>query len=255
MEIDFTRPHSGRMLDYWLGGHHHFEIDRIMCQKIEESWPDIGQSAKQVRQLLGCVVKHMVADMGLDIFLDFGAGLPTCENTHMVAQRINPAVRVVYSDIDPIVVSYAQEILHDVPGVVYLEADATYPEIVLNSTETLQLIGDHRRVAIMYMNLSHVMTETAFKRSMQTLWDWCAPGSHLFMFAMSEKWLNDQVRKRAAAIGGKSGLTTYPRSLPELLALVKPWQVTEEGVFPQVKWPWYEHNVTLEGCYAMFLRK
>ena len=28
MKIDLSKPDGGRMVDYWLGGHHNFLIDR-----------------------------------------------------------------------------------------------------------------------------------------------------------------------------------------------------------------------------------
>jgi hypothetical protein len=41
-------------------------------------------------------------------FLDIGSGLPTADNVHQIAQRIDPAARVVYVDNDPGVVAQAQ---------------------------------------------------------------------------------------------------------------------------------------------------
>ena len=40
------------------------------------------------RQFLIRVVSYLAGDTGIRQFLDVGAGLPTMENTHEVAQRI-----------------------------------------------------------------------------------------------------------------------------------------------------------------------
>ncbi len=215
MEIDLTKPHSGRMLDYWLGGHHHFEVDRQMCLKVAEGMPGVAERARRVRRFLSRVVTYMIVNLGLDTFLDFGAGLPTCENTHIVAQRINPNVRVVYSDIDPLVVSYAQDILRNVSGVCYLQCDATYPDGVLQSPVTLGLIDDQRRVGIIYMNLAHFIKDGDLNRSMCTLWEWCAPGSYLFLSTITgEVWQHDEQRKKVMSLGESRGLITYRLTLP-----------------------------------------
>lgn len=44
-------------------------------------------------------------------FLDIGSGLPTVQNTHEVAQAVDPACRVVYADNDPVVLSHARALL------------------------------------------------------------------------------------------------------------------------------------------------
>ena len=51
------------------------------------------------------------AGAGITQFLDIGSGLPTNQNVHQVAQAVNPDARVVYADIDPVVVNHAQALL------------------------------------------------------------------------------------------------------------------------------------------------
>jgi hypothetical protein len=46
---------------------------------------------------------RFLAGEGITQFLDIGSGLPTNRNVHEVAQQVNPAARVVYADIDPVV--------------------------------------------------------------------------------------------------------------------------------------------------------
>ena len=54
------------------------------------------------RDLLGRVVRYLVGQAGLRQLLDIGSGLPTAENVHEIAHRIDPATRVVYLDNDPV---------------------------------------------------------------------------------------------------------------------------------------------------------
>jgi hypothetical protein len=39
MEYDLSLPCSGRMIDYWLGGTHNFEIDRRLADQLERPFP------------------------------------------------------------------------------------------------------------------------------------------------------------------------------------------------------------------------
>jgi S-adenosyl methyltransferase len=41
-----------------------------------------------------------MADRGVSQFLDLGSGLPAAQNTHQIAQAVNPEARVVYVDND-----------------------------------------------------------------------------------------------------------------------------------------------------------
>lgn len=256
MEIDLTKPHPGRMLDYWLGGHHYFEVDRQMCFQVEKAMPDLQENARRVRRFLGRMVNRMVVDFGHNILLDFGAGLPTCGNTHQVAQSLNPNIRVVYSDIDPLVVNYAHEILRDTPNVIYLCADATYPEQVLLSPEVQNLIGDERQVGIIYMNLAHFIPDGDLNRSMRVLWEWCSPGSHLFLSTMSSAvWRDESHLKNLKSTLESSGVTAYYRDLEALLAQVEPWQVAEDGIWPSVKWTWCGEDTPTLNSFYMFLKK
>jgi hypothetical protein len=47
------------------------------------------------------VVRYLVEDAGIGQLIDIGSGLPTADNVHEIAQRINPVTRVVYVDNDP----------------------------------------------------------------------------------------------------------------------------------------------------------
>lgn len=100
MEIDLTKPNSARIVDYYLGGHHNFEIDRILGDRVAAIYPaDIIDETRRLRRCLQRAVGYMAKEKGVTHFLDFGSGLPTCGNTHEVALAINPQATVIYSDL------------------------------------------------------------------------------------------------------------------------------------------------------------
>jgi hypothetical protein len=46
------------------------------------------------------VVRFLVGEAGIRQLLDIGSGLPTADNVHQIAHRIEPATKVVYVDND-----------------------------------------------------------------------------------------------------------------------------------------------------------
>lgn len=235
MAYDLTRHNSGRMIDYWLGGEHNFEIDRQVADHIASQYPIIPESARDTRQMLKRAVTWWY-ERGICAFLDFGSALPTIGNTHLVAQSLDPNCKVVYSDIDPLTVAYAQEILRDTPNVIYLQCDAANPRPALDSPRTQQLLGNERRVGIVFQGLAHFISDEQIRSSWQTLYDWAAPDSYMIVSVTSPEWDTDPILVATTKMFIQSNVMIYNRSLEQLLDLLAPWQMTEEGVALNGTW-------------------
>ena len=106
--FDASRPHVARVYDYLLGGKDNFVADRTVGDRMLASIPAVQLGVRAQRDVLGRVVRYLVREVGLRQLLDIGSGLPTADNVHEIAQRIDPATRVVYLDNDPIVLSHAE---------------------------------------------------------------------------------------------------------------------------------------------------
>ena len=100
-EVLLDRPNVARMWDYFLGGGHNFAIDRQAAEQAIRLYPDLPLVAQVTRGFLGRVVRFLL-EQGVDQFLDIGAGIPTANSVHEIAQRITPGARVAYVDIDPV---------------------------------------------------------------------------------------------------------------------------------------------------------
>ena len=131
-KLDTSVPHSARVWNYWLGGKDNFAADRALGDQIKEFFPDIIDIARESRLFLTRAVRYLTGQ-GIQQFLDIGTGLPTADNTHEVAQRINPYARVAYVDNDPLVLVHARALLNGSPeGVTdYLDADVRDPDAIL----------------------------------------------------------------------------------------------------------------------------
>lgn len=111
--IDVQRPSVARVYDYYLGGDASWAVDRTFGDAVLAEFPMLGKIAKANRVFLHRVVRHLIR-LGVTQFVDIGAGLPTMQHAHQVADDLAPGrTRVVYADHDPIAVSHSQGLLEE----------------------------------------------------------------------------------------------------------------------------------------------
>jgi hypothetical protein len=117
--------HSSRVYDYWLGGKENYAADREAGEAVKAFYPGIVVAVRAQRAFLGRAVRFLTSDAGISQFLDIGTGIPTSDNTHEVAQAVNPEARVAYVDKDPVVLAHAQALLNSGPAGAtdYIDAD------------------------------------------------------------------------------------------------------------------------------------
>ncbi|MGH3167826.1 MAG: SAM-dependent methyltransferase, partial [Trebonia sp.] len=99
-EFDTSVAHSARVHDYWLGGTNNFAADRAAGDAVMATYPGIVQSVRANRAFLTRAVRYLAAEAAITQFLDIGTGIPAANNTHEVAQGIQPKARIVYVDHD-----------------------------------------------------------------------------------------------------------------------------------------------------------
>jgi hypothetical protein len=158
-EVDISKPSIARVYDAVLGGKDNFQVDRAVVEEVQKTFPDGGGAARVNRALLGRAVRYM-ADAGIDQFLDLGSGLPTVQNTHQIAQAVNPAARVVYVDNDPMVLAHGHALLAENKSTVVVTADLMEPEQVLGSAEVAGFIDLSRPLGlIMNAIVHHILDE------------------------------------------------------------------------------------------------
>src|ERR1700726_4389435 len=163
-DFDPTVAHPARVYDYWLGGKDNFAADRVAGEATIAAYPAIRASARANRAFLARSVRYLAAEEGIRQFLDIGTGLPTANNTHEVAQFVEPASRIVYVDNDPLVPSHARALLTSSPeGVTaYLDADLRDTDQILEqAAETLDFT---KPVGIMLLAVLHYIPDLADAR-------------------------------------------------------------------------------------------
>lgn len=152
--IDVSKPSIARVYDAVLGGKDNFAVDRAIAQQSQDIVPEIGDVARFNRDLLGRAVRFM-AQSGIRQFLDLGSGLPTVQNTHQVAQSVAPDARVVYVDIDPIVLAHGRALLAENHNTTVVTADLRDPKAVLNLPQVREFIDFDQPVGLMLVGVIH----------------------------------------------------------------------------------------------------
>jgi hypothetical protein len=94
-KINMAVPHSARIWNYWLGGKDNFAVDREAGDQYRQLFPGVTAMARASRDFLGRSIRFLAGEAGIRQFLDVGTGLPTEDNTHEIAQRVDPTTRIV----------------------------------------------------------------------------------------------------------------------------------------------------------------
>lgn len=180
-EIDTSVPSIARVYDAVLGGKDNYPVDQAVAERANAAFPDGGKGARINRELLGRAVRHM-ARAGVEQFLDLGSGLPTVQNTHQIAQEVNPAARVVYIDNDPIVLAHGRALLADNERTVVVTADLRDPASVLEHPEVCAFLDPSRPVGlVLNAVVQHVLDEEDPHGIIDDYKAQLSPGSYLLM--------------------------------------------------------------------------
>ncbi|SDD93738.1 SAM-dependent methyltransferase [Glycomyces harbinensis] len=180
-DFDISKPSIARIYDATLGGKDNFAVDREGAAMIAKYVPKIREASQDNRLGLRKGVEY-VARQGIDQFLDIGAGLPTQENTHQVAQAINPNAKVMYVDNDPIVLAHGRALLATNESTAIATADLRDPPSILNHPDVNKMIDFDRPVGLMIVGLMmHFHREEDPGTWIRALLDACPSGSYLHM--------------------------------------------------------------------------
>jgi hypothetical protein len=234
-ELNLEQPNLARIWNYWLGGKDNYAADRKVGDAVHEVFPAIVDEARKSRQFLVRVVRYLAGEAGIDQFLDLGTGLPTMQNTHEVAQQVNPAARVVYVDNDPLVLAHARALLTNVTAegsTAYLDADYRDPSDVLDRAGATLDLG--RPVAVLCMGVfGYLDTAREAREIVQALLERLRSGSYLGLWDATDT--SDTIRA-GVATQTALGSPYHLRTVAEITAWFDGLQLVEPGVVPITMW-------------------
>ncbi len=126
------------------------------------------------------MTRFLAGEVGITQFLDCGSGLPTAENTHQVAQRIQPEARVVYIDNDPVVISHGRALLMENDQTYFSAADLLEPHQVINNAIVRKHLGFSEPIALYQLRtLCHYDGERSPQNIMAEYIDALPSGSYV----------------------------------------------------------------------------
>ncbi|WP_439681648.1 SAM-dependent methyltransferase [Embleya sp. MST-111070] len=229
--VDTTRPSPARMYDYYLDGKNHYSVDREAAERILGETPNVREAARENRAFLQRAVRAL-ANLGIDQFVDLGAGLPTEGNVHDVAQAVNPGARVVYVDNDPVVLAHGRALLAGRGNTTtVIMGDMRQPKLILEHPDTRALIDFGRPVAVLFVATLHFVPDDEEPHDMVRAYrEALAPGSHLVIsHATTQGPSADHVDTVVGAYEKATAQVTV-RSKDEIAAFFDGFELVDPGL-------------------------
>ncbi|MGW4482340.1 SAM-dependent methyltransferase [Amycolatopsis sp. NPDC004368] len=240
--VDFDRPSNARVYDALMGGRDHYAADRAVLDQILELAPAAQTMTREVRAWLVRAVRLLAGRLGVDQFLDLGSGFPTVENTHQVAQHVNPAAHVVYVDHDPVVQAHGRALLAENDRTHMAGADLLDHERTLAHPEVTAHLDFTRPVGLILCAVVHHIPDFAVAQAVVKAYvDALAPGSYLVLLHQYNPADGSEAAEVATALEARFkgvGLDTLYRSRDEIASLFDGLEVLPPGLtHPHLWWP------------------
>ncbi|NEA27215.1 hypothetical protein G3I70_32670 [Actinomadura bangladeshensis] len=234
-DIPHDVPTSARAYGWLLGGKENYEVDRQFIRAQLEHHPAGLDITRQNRLFLYRAVRYLAVEAGIRQFIDMGCGLPTDANVHQVAQQFVPDARVVYVDIDPIVLAHGRALLAGDASTTVIQGDMRDQEAILADADLRRLIDFSEPVATLFLSVGHHLPDADDPhRVLHTIMDRAAPGSHL---TFSQVACDDPVRSAEMTEQVTSaGIPWQTRTPAQIDALLSGFDPVEPGLCNLVDW-------------------
>ncbi|HZG05533.1 MAG TPA: SAM-dependent methyltransferase [Streptomyces sp.] len=254
--IDVNVPTAARMYDYYLGGKNNYAVDREAADKLLEVVPSTQALAINNRRFLRRVVRVLAQEYGIRQFIDHGSGLPTQDNVHQVAQRVDEGCRVVYVDNDPIVLAHGRALLEENENTTVIQADMRDTQGIFDHPDTVRLIDFDQPVAALFVSVLHCIPDSGDPAGLiRRVADRLVPGSFLVVCQLVS---DDPETRRAVTefmdvqTHGNWGRVREPQDVHryfEGLEIIEPglvevstWRPDSDLGPKQATWEWQEYG-------------
>ncbi|MEU1605994.1 SAM-dependent methyltransferase [Micromonospora matsumotoense] len=230
------------MYDYLLGGKQNFEADRRAARDVLSKVPDAANIALSNRLFLRRAV-HTLAEAGMRQFLDLGSGIPTQGNVHEIAQAVNPEIRVLYVDIDPVAVVASHQILHGNLHCRAIEGDFTRPDLILNAladSELASIIDLDEPVVVLYCSVLQLIPDDQIDGVIAPIRDLLVPGSAMVISHVGvdvpDRWGESTVQQATDVYRTQAATDIRFRTDEQITAMFSDFEMIEPGLVPLDRW-------------------
>jgi hypothetical protein len=230
--LDTSVLNMARIYNYWLGGKDHFAADRAEAERLMALYPPLPALARENRAFLINAVSW-AARQGIGQFIDLGAGLPASPSVHRAARAVLPAARVVYVDIDPVVLCHARALLATGDGVAAVDADLRDPGAVLGHQDLRAVITPARPACVILGAVLHFLAPDAARAVTAGYASLLAPGSCLVISCA--RFEDEQLAKQLAE--EYTPATWYNHSPADIAEFFDGLELAGPGVTEARAWP------------------
>lgn len=232
-----SEPKAVRIYDFLLGGKDNLQVDRDAAFKLTEIIPEIARTARANRFFMERVIHHVVGQAGIRQIIDIGMGLPTWDNVHDIAQRIDPETRVVYVDNDPTIVLHGVALANN-DNVAAVESDLRIPRNMIVHPNLLRLIDFDKPVAVLMLASLHYVSDAEYPQAMLELWrETMQPGSYLAISHGTADGLQPDTASAVQDVYKAASAPLVPRTHAQVESFFKGFELVEPGVVDINLWP------------------
>ncbi|MFI0412382.1 SAM-dependent methyltransferase [Actinomadura sp. 3N508] len=223
--------------NYWAGFKDHYTADRQLGDLVAKQNPEIKRVAALRIAARTRLVRYMVAAASVRQIIFVDCDMPTHDEGHEVAHRIDPDVRVLYSSGHPVVMLNACVLM---PDCEYVEVPATDPTALLaGAAEVLDLAEP---VGVLLLNTFDVLDVDTARHITRTFAAALAPGSHVGIAHLTAK--PGPPTSDKPPIGPRLDALFTARHMPppvlrtptEIAGLLDAWELLDPGVVPLSQW-------------------
>jgi hypothetical protein len=252
---------AARIYDYLLGGVHNFPADREVAEKVIAGVPNAREAARANRAFLGRAVRYL-ASVGVDQYIDIGAGIPTQGNVHEILAEVRPQARVAYIDIDPLAVAESLDLLAGNDRATAVRGDLRDPGPILEHPEVRRLLDLDQPVGLLLVAVLHFVPDDAVAYgAVELMQRQLAPGSYLAAsHGATEKAPTDDAYSSAERAYDQRTMTgsAKARNRAEFAGFFNGWDLVDPGVVWLSEWhPDSTDHIdpTVSGGWAAVARK
>jgi hypothetical protein len=239
--IDVTRPSIARVYDYFIGGKDNFAVDRMVAEQSLKFVPDAQEAGRACRAFLGRAVRWLAGEAAIRQFLDVGSGLPTQRNVHQVAHEVDPSIRVVYIDNDPMVLAHGRALLADEVTTTVVQADLREPHEILTHDAVRQYLDFTQPIGLLLLSILHHINDSEDPgRIARILREALPSGSYLAIIhfwdpAAEHPHVSVKVRQAEQVFNESLGTGRW-RTRDEIMAYLGDFEMVGPGLVPLAEW-------------------
>lgn len=220
--LDTSLPNLARIFDYLLGGTTHFEVDRQAADKMLELLPSLRKWSRLRRAFIQEAAQILYHE-GFTQFLDLASGMPSEDHLHAFA----PGCRIVYSDINPVSISYGRSLFNERDNLAYIRGNGRNPQEILQAPEVLKLLNLDEPVGIGLNSLQLFLAEDEVHHLAKTLFDWAPAGSKLFLVFQTHGNLETPERYyKFLDLCRQAQLPIELNTLQDSVEMLQPWHTS-----------------------------